>query len=505
MEDLSKLKLYDDEEEKKTGIPSPVQSGGKRRGSFGLIAIIVVLGIGFVVGFGFSFLVRSGTGGVEVSTDFVVKQSSARPVVARKESGWIEVPDDRYPLYITALTTGRLEKVMLRKGMTVKKGQEVALVYSDYLKSDLDKAEAEYGKARSNHEKLKSGYRKQEVEQARARADKAAALVKKAEAAHNKSKADLVELKHQVDLANITYIRAIPLLDNEAISEQRLDELRSQYEEAKARYTASEASAEAAAADVDLARANREESLHEYKLMLEGYRKEDIDIAAAELVQLKAKRNLAKLQYENRMIKSPWDGVILHQFKHGGDVVSYPGMKDGPGGIIASVYNPKELQARIQLDLERVMDVFEGQTVLITTDVEGSTVTYEGKVARFDPEADYKNNVVWVKVDIKNPSENLHPEMVCKAQFLAREQEKTPEGKAKEHVLIPLEAVVERGVKTFVFTIAGGRARRVSVELGGTVGGKRVVKSGLSGGEEVITSGHTSLSDGTPVRKRSGK
>jgi hypothetical protein len=125
MEDLSKLKLYNDEEKKKPEKPRTVKSGGRRRGSFGLMGIVIALVVGLVIGFGLSSLIGTGSGAVEVTTDFVVKQSTSQQVFTRKDSGWIEVPDDRYPLYITALTTGRLEKVMLRKGMTVKKGQEV--------------------------------------------------------------------------------------------------------------------------------------------------------------------------------------------------------------------------------------------------------------------------------------------------------------------------------------------------------------------------------------------
>ncbi|MHC4661184.1 MAG: efflux RND transporter periplasmic adaptor subunit [Planctomycetota bacterium] len=503
MEDLSKLKLYEDDNPEADTVIK--KGAGRRRGSGKMAALVIAVVIGLVVGFGIGYLTRSGSSTVEVTTDYAVKQSSAKPVVTRRESGWIEVPDDQFPLYITALTTGRLEKVSVRKGMKVVKGQEVAHVYDGYLKIELARAESEFKKAQANYLKMKRGYRKQEVAQAKARADKAMSLVDKAEASLAQAEANLIELQHQVDLANITYVRAIPLVKTKAISQQRLDELRSGFEETKARHAKAAATVKVAEAEIALAKAAYKEADEEHKLMEEGFRSEDIESAEAEMNRLLAERDIAQLHYESRVIRSPWDGVILHQFKHAGDLVGYPGKQDGPNPRIASVYDPSKLQARIQLDFDRVQDISENQGVIITTDVEGSQVTYDGKVVRFDPEADYKNNIVWVKVEILNPSDKLHPEMVCKAQFLAVEQETAVKGEEKEYILIPDEAVVERGSETFVYVVKDGRARSVAVEIGGRVSGRQVVKSGLSGGEEVITGGHASLSDGTPVVKRSTK
>ena len=561
MEDLSKLKLDDDSEKLKVKTTKT-----KSRRSMGFGAMLLTFIVGCAAGIaGIKFLVKTDDS-IEVETDIAVLSSGDRPIISRQESGWIEVPDDKYPLYISSLVSGRLEEVNIRKGMEVKKGMEIAVVYDRYLKEELNKAEQDLNKAAAMHNKLKNGFRVQEVEQAKAQVDqakanvnklkaelkkmnagyrkqeidKAQANVNKYKALLNKSKANLEMLKAKIDeskanmdLEKLAWERAKPLLKNEDITGLELDELRLKYEQAKAQLNAKvaekdEASAEldvakselanaehnlslmvegyrkedieAVAAQVDLANAELAQAEQDLNLKIEGYRKEDIDAAKAEVGMLTTLYDLARLRYENRIIICKWDGVILNQYKHSGDIVNYPG-GEKLSSIIASVYNPKELQARIQVDLNRVRDIFVKQKVIITTDIQGLNVTYYGEVIRFDPEADYKNNVVWVKVKILNPSEKLHPEMVCKAQFLAETQtKKLKSGDKDKIVLIPESAIIVRGGRNFVYKVEDAKAKLTAVELGGKVGGKVVVKKGLEGGEDIIVSKLQDLSDGVKIK-----
>lgn len=491
LEDLEKLRLDDDEK--------PDASG--RGSGVGWLGLLVVLLLGAAAGFIASRFFPAGEEGLPVRTAIASKETGRRVMSGRKETGWIEVPDDRYPLYITALTTGRLEDVSLRKGMTISKGQPVARVYEDYLKGELERTDGELAGAEQALAKLVAGYRKQEVAQAKARADRAAAVVDRTAAEIDSARALIDARKAEVEIARVTYERQKQLLGGDVVSQQVLDEHKAKYDASKARLQVAVAAERAARAELVLTKAEHEDTLQGLALVREGFRKEEIQAARAEVARLRAVRDLAKLAYDNRVIVSPWDGVILNQFKRAGDMVAYPGKGEGPNPIVASLYDPKDLQARIQVDLDRVKGVRPGQKVLISTEVEGAAVTYDGVVLRRDPEADYRNNIVWVKVKIEDPSANLQPEMVCKAQFLEDAPDEEEAGELPPRILVPKEAVVKRGGRSFVFLVVSGRARLAPVEAGESEGPSRIITKGLEGGEEVVTGGHEALSDGAPVRK----
>ena len=65
--------------------------------------------------------------------------------------------------------------------------------------------------------------------------------------------------------------------------------------------------------------------------------------------------------------------------------------------------------------------------------------------------------------------------------------------------MIPLESAVGLSGVTRVFVVEGGVAKSRPVKLGRVKDGRQEVLSGLKGGELVVTSGQTKLSDGKAV------
>ena len=70
----------------------------------------------------------------------------------------------------------------------------------------------------------------------------------------------------------------------------------------------------------------------------------------------------------------------------------------------------------------------------------------------------------------------------------------------KNAIAIPLNAIQRSDTSTFVFINNNGTAKKVSVKVGATYGGKSEIVSGLKGGEELITEGAADLEDGDKVR-----
>ena len=68
-------------------------------------------------------------------------------------------------------------------------------------------------------------------------------------------------------------------------------------------------------------------------------------------------------------------------------------------------------------------------------------------------------------------------------------------------VLIPNEAIVQRGGQTVAFVVADGTARLREVQLGITDGHQTEVIAGLDGGDQLVVAGQETLNEGDAIRE----
>ncbi len=286
------------------------------------------------------------------------------------EGGWIEVPS-YHPVVVSSLIPGRLDELLVLEGSRVKKGDVIARLYEKDLTDALRRAEAEAGSARANMERLKAGFRVQEVEKARA---------------------DLAALDSDVTLKKKILERTRSLLSSGAVSREDLDR-------------------DEAACKTSLARRNALEQ--ELLLKEEGSRVEDIEAAEADYNRSLADVELARNQLSYATVTSPFDGAVLERFVTPGTWIAAQNPR------IVSLYDPNDLQVRVDVRQENIGGVFVGQTVEVFTDAELDRA-YEGRVIRLEPMADFKKNTIQVKVKIHAPSENLYPEMIARIRFMRK-------------------------------------------------------------------------------------
>jgi HlyD family secretion protein len=284
------------------------------------------------------------------------------------EGGWVEVPS-YHPVVVSALIPGRLEELRVLEGSIVKKGQVIGRLYEKDLEDALDQARAEKAAAEADLARMKAGFRVQEVEQSRADVEAAEADVK---------------LKEQI------LHRTEGLVETGAVSAEDLDRDRAAFEIAKAK----------------LATLRQELLLKE-----EGFRKEDIQAAEAEYQRRAALLDLASNRLEYTIIKSPMDGRVLERYVTPGTYI--------PAGNprIVSLYDPADLQVRVDVRQEHIAGVFVGQAVEVVSDVEPDR-SYKGEVIRIEPLADFKKNTIQVKIKLLETSRYLHPEMIARIRFL---------------------------------------------------------------------------------------
>jgi len=417
-----------------------------------LFFALLVISSGVIV---FLLRTRLSTDVVEVRVERV-RTAGSGPAAAGgfSAAGWVKLPQ-YHPVFVTPLTEGRLEEILVVEGDPVKKGAVIGRLYREDYKAAHDAAGAALNAARAHHEKLKSGYRKQEVREARAEVDRLAAEVMVAK--------DILEHSKELHPSG-----AIPL-----------EEL--QKDEARFKIT----------------RAGLQKARERLALLEEGYRREDIALAAATVEQARAELALAGQKLGYTEILSPMDGVVLDRLASCGQWIT-PGK-----GMVVSLFDPADLDARIDVNQDDIARVFPGQQVEITTRAEPD-ILHKGNVIVVEPRADLVKNTIPVRVKLLMPEGSLiHPDMVVKARFLAKQARAGAEpagGTERAAITVPEVSVLNEGENHHVFVILEGSARQLKVTPGSLENGRIEILNGLRGGEQVVMSGMDRLTDGAPVR-----
>jgi len=434
--DLNKLRIDD----------SPMPS----RSRLGIVLLVLLLPVAFAGG----WLVR-GSGGGSAAGTVIVRTETMRAATAGRaraggfgEGGWIEVPS-YHPIVVSALVPGRVDELLVLEGSRVEQGQVVARLYKKDMEGDFRQAEAEVREARARLALLRAGYRKEEVAKARV---------------------DVSRLEEEVKLAEKVLARTRELVPTGAASREDLDRHASALEVARARVEA---------AREDLSRLEA------------GFRVEEVQQAEATLARTEAARDLAEARLSYTDVKSPATGVVMERYVTTGTWLSAAEPR------VVALYDPKDLQVRVDVRQANRTQVFKGQKANISTEAEPGR-TYPGEVIRLEPVADFKKNTIQAKIRILEPSEILHPEMICRVRFAAAESR--PEPDAKPAITVPAGAVVREGGKRFVFLVRDGRALRTGIRTGAERGGRVGVLAGLAEGDRVVLV-PAGLADGDPVQE----
>ena len=105
--------------------------------------------------------------------------------------------------------------------------------------------------------------------------------------------------------------------------------------------------------------------------------------------------------------------------------------------------------------------------------------TFDGRVVFIDPTLDARTRTAKARLEFKNPTGELRPELFGNV---------TLEAVRREGLRIPVDAVVPTGAESVVFVAVGdGKFQPRAVQLGASDGSQVEVLSGLTEGEAVVT------------------
>jgi len=143
-----------------------------------------------------------------------------------------------------------------------------------------------------------------------------------------------------------------------------------------------------------------------------------LGVARAELAGTEAELQRARWKVDQCIITAPVDGVILEVFAQPGEWVSLIGGRERPAALL-TLFDPKKVQAWVDVNQRDSGRVSVGQTAALTTDAQPGR-PIEGRVVRILPQANLQKNTVQVKIEIPDPPADLRPQTSVKVTFLPR-------------------------------------------------------------------------------------
>ena len=209
---------------------------------------------------------------------------------------------------------------------------------------------------------------------------------------------------------------------------------------------------------------------------------------------------MAQAINENTIIRAPFTGTVLRKDAEVGEVVA-PSVGGGlTRGAVVTMADLRTLEVEVDVNEAYIARVRSGQRARITLDAYPDTA-FRGSVRQVVPTADRQRATVQVKVAIADRDPRILPEMGAKVDFLEPDTARPAAGQVARAILrAPSQAFSDSGSSTFVWLVREGRLTRRTVVTGPASAGLREIRSGLSGGEQLLVGGLEHPREGMRVK-----
>ncbi len=208
--------------------------------------------------------------------------------------------------------------------------------------------------------------------------------------------------------------------------------------------------------------------------------------ASAGLAAAQAQLQRAERTLRDTRIRAPFAGSVAERFVEIGTWIT-------PGQPVARVVDLSRMKAEFGIPQQRTPEVSVGMPARLTTDLYPGVV-FSADVYRIGVVADPASGQFSLEVSV--PQSQTHPLMPGTAVRLDLDTQVKDDA-----VLVPKEAVLDRGGATYVLVVdRGNRARLRQVVLGSPSGASRELLEGdLRVGDSVITAGKENVADGDQI------
>jgi RND family efflux transporter MFP subunit len=212
--------------------------------------------------------------------------------------------------------------------------------------------------------------------------------------------------------------------------------------------------------------------------------KQDMDNAEAAMKVAKANYDAAATHLSYAHIIAPFNGFVTRRFLDAGALVSaststlFTMMYLDSVKII--VYVPeKDLSQMYHVRMAKVtLDAFPNQE-------------FTGYVSRFSEAVDLTTRTMPIEVDIPNHSRIIKPGMFATISFIVSERH--------DALTLSSDDLLKDDNGYFVFISDGKKAHQIRIAIGNETNSHTEILSGLSGDEDVITTGQQFVKEGTTL------
>lgn len=369
---------------------------------------------------------------------FTLMRNDSEKTQKIKDDGIISGVLETDEVDVNVKVAGKILEVKVDEGDNIKKGDIIATVEAENIETKLEQAKALVGIAQTRVKQAEIAYNAAkeqsdaQILQANGAYSAAQAQLKKAQKGARPQQLQqaqelVTQAKEGYEYAKVSYDRIQTLFKEGAISQQKLDGAKAEYEVAKSKYNTAK---------------------EQYNLVKEGAQKEDISAAEALVSQAEGMVNLAgvtKLSINARAqdviaakeqllqaqggvneilsylndstIKSPKNGTITSKNAEDGELVS-------TGMPVVTIADLKEIWANIKISENYIGNFKVGDTVDVYIPGENNKV-YKGKITTISSKPSYaterasqekgeKDVVAFtVKIKLDNSSLRLKPGMTA--------------------------------------------------------------------------------------------
>jgi multidrug efflux pump subunit AcrA (membrane-fusion protein) len=340
---------------------------------------------------------------------------------------------------------GRIEKIYVKEGDFVKKGDVIAQIERDVLIKQIQALKTALAAAEVGYKTTQSPLRKQELENLDSGIEVA---------------------KIGLDLAEKNYKRHKNLYESGSISKAMFEQAEFQYNQAKSAY---------------------ENLLRQREMLVkEGARDVDKESAKAQIENLKAQLKQAEDALKETTVTSPITGWVSSKFFNEGEVFSA-----SIGMPLFIIVDNKNIYLEVNLSEKEITKVRKGQKVNITIDAIPEK-KFSGLIREINPQVTSYSRATQLKIDILNKTPEIKSGMFARCEIET--------SKRTNSILIPKDCPKKKGEKNIVFVVKNNVAEEREIKIGLSNTENIEVLEGIEEGEKVVISGQEILKNKDRVK-----
>lgn len=234
-----------------------------------------------------------------------------------------------------------------------------------------------------------------------------------------------------------------------------------------------------------------EEAYSRYELALieSGEKKDEIRSASKGLTQAEIAVKTAQMKLEKTKIMAPFAGIIT-------DIQVSPQEHIATGRDLFILVNISRIQVYAKVLESEIGKMKKGREVILRFSAYPEKV-FSGKVKSISPIVNPEDKTCKVIIDVANPQEDIKPGMHAEVEIAAEIH--------KDKLLVPQDAILDRGGRKLAFVVQDGLAKWRYVQLGlendeyAEILPSDKEGEGVKEGETVIVDGHFTLAHDAKV------